>query len=288
MSWIPGGRFLMGSEDFYPEEQPVRRVRSTASGWTDPVTVAEFRRFVRETSTSPGRAPPTPPTTPTPIPSCSSRLARLPHRRPGAADDPAAGGNTCRARWSAGRARARINGANAIRSCRSPRRSAAYAAWAGKELPTEAEWEFAARGGLEGAAFAWGDEQFRGKPMANTWQGEFPWQNLARTAFGTSPVGNFPANGYGLYDMSGNVWEWTSDCFTAHPWPSGPCCAPPDGTGEHFPRRSSRAARTCARRTTACATARRRGRARPSTPRRATSASAASFGDERGPVEAGL
>ena len=120
-----------------------------------------------------------------------------------------------------------------------------YATWAGKELPSEAEWEFAARGGLEGAVFAWGDEHFPdGRAMANTWQGEFPWQNLKVDGYeGTSPVGSFEPNGYGLYDMTGNVWEWTTDAFA----PAGadeavrPCCAPRDPRtpepGEHFPRK---------------------------------------------------
>ena len=104
----------------------------------------------------------------------------------------------------------------------------AYAAWAGKELPTEAEWEFAARGGLDGMEFAWGDEFTPGgRHMANTWQGQFPRQNLAADGFeGTSPVEAFPRNGFGLFDMVGNVWEWTADWYAAEHSADAPkaCC----------------------------------------------------------------
>lgn len=110
----------------------------------------------------------------------------------------------------------------------------AYADWAGKALPTEAEWEYAARGGLEGAEFAWGEEFTPdGKHLANTWQGNFPAENLAADGYErTSPIGAFPANGYGLYDMIGNVWEWTADWWSdLSRTPVKSCCAPTDPRG---------------------------------------------------------
>jgi formylglycine-generating enzyme required for sulfatase activity len=113
----------------------------------------------------------------------------------------------------------------------------AYADWAGKALPTEAEWEFAARGGLDGAEFAWGDEFMPGgQTMANTWAGEFPHQNLSPHAYKrTTPVGSYPPNGYGLLDMIGNVWEWTDDWYSPkHPGDAPKaCCIPENPRGGH-------------------------------------------------------
>ena len=251
MVWVEGATFRMGSEDHYPEERPVREVE-VAGFWIDEhqVTVAEFRRFVKATGylttaerdldaadypdadpdlLRPGSLVFTPTPGPVDLRDVTNWWAYVPGAQWRHPEGP---GSTLH-----GRERHPVTHVSA-------EDAETYAAWAGKSLPTEAEWEFAARGGLDSAAFTWGDEFApKGKMMANTWQGEFPWQNLVTDGYlGTSPVRSFPPNGYGLYDMAGNVWEWTGDPFVtdAPGDPEHACCAPEGvgpATAERFPRR---------------------------------------------------
>jgi formylglycine-generating enzyme len=237
MRWLPTGEFRMGSEDFYPEERPVHPVEVDGF-WIDerPVTVAEFGRFVRQTGyvtvaereLDAAQYPDADPDLLVP-----GSLVFHPTR--GSVDL-----NDYTNWWTyvPGADWRHPEGPASTLSGRDRHPitqvafedAEAYARWAGKDLPTEAEWEFAARGGLDGAVFAWGDEFMpKGKLMANTWHGEFPWQRLPVHRWErTSPVGSFRPNGYGLYDMTGNVWEWTADFFTNdHPEPTADaCCAP--------------------------------------------------------------
>jgi len=248
MIWLPGGTFQLGSDRFYPEERPVHRV--TVPGfWMDshPVTAEEFRRFVKATGyVTVAERPLERADYPDADPDLMVPGSLVFHRTPGPVDlrdyrkwwayvpgacwrHPEGPGSDCRRRERHPVTHVAYSDAQA------------YAAWAGKELATEAEWEYAARGGLDGAVYAWGDEFAPdGVMMANTWQGEFPWQNLLTDRYErTSPVGAFPPNGYGLYDMTGNVWEWTCDYFAPRhrAEPPGGCCAPgaaragPAGTG---------------------------------------------------------
>jgi formylglycine-generating enzyme required for sulfatase activity len=235
MVWVPEGEFVMGSERHYPEESPAHQV-AVYGFWIDrfPVTNEKFRRFVKETG-----------------------YVTLAQRQPNSVDYPGAKpemlvpGSTVfvqphllpvdlRNHYDWWRY---VPGAN-WRHPRGPGTTIrglskhpvvhvawedvnAYARWAGKELPTEAEWEFAARGGLQGTEYTWGNELTpEGRYMANTWQGEFPILNETLDGFQwTSPVGSFPPNGYGLSDMAGNVWEWTEDWFQHGHSVEHACCA---------------------------------------------------------------
>ena len=226
----------MGSDRHYPEEAPAHRV--TVGGfWIDvtPVTNAQFRRFVEETGhvTVAERAPDPasyPGARPELLVAASSVFVK-PGRRVDMGDPYQWWIWTPGADWL----HPEGPGSSLDGLEEHPVRHVAwddvvaYARWAEGDLPTEAEWEFAARGGLDGAEYAWGDELTpAGRHMANTWQGEFPVLNAGADGYDrTSPVGAFPANGYGLFDMIGNVWEWTSDWYGGHS-PVGACCAVAD------------------------------------------------------------
>jgi sulfatase modifying factor 1 len=243
MRFIQGGEFLMGSEDYYPEEAPVRRA-VVGDFWMDeyPVTNRQFSAFVAATRhrTFAEIAP-----DPRDYPGMLPQMAKagsavfmptqhaVPLNNPGAWWKFVFGADW---RHPLG-PDSNIDGIMDHPVVQIAYEDAkAYAHWAGKDMPTEAEWEFAARGGLAQKRFAWGDEQApQGQVMANYWQGEFPWQNFAAGGFErTSPVGAFPANGFGLFDMIGNVWEWTSDWYAAGAAEPGPtCCGPPRARAVH-------------------------------------------------------
>jgi formylglycine-generating enzyme required for sulfatase activity len=242
MVWIPGGTFRMGSDHHYPEERPAHRV--AVDGFRidpTPVTNRQFRAFVRATGhVTFAEISPDPKSYPGALPHMlyAGSLVFTPPDRP---VDLRMWGEW----WALLKGadwrhpygpKSNINGLDNHPVVHVTYADAqAYAQWAGKDLPTEAEWEFAARGGLDGAEYAWGDELTpRGKHMANTWQGAFPRENLCADGFArTSPVTAFPANGYGLHDMIGNVWEWTSDWYTTRHEADAAkaCCIPRNPRG---------------------------------------------------------
>jgi formylglycine-generating enzyme required for sulfatase activity len=241
--WLAGGEFVMGSDAHHSEEAPAHRVRVGAFGIDRcEVTNAGFAAFVTATGyvtlaerpLDPADYPGAPAENllpgslvfvPTPGPVDLRHLSQWWRWTPGAS-------------WRApeGRGSTIADRADHPVVHVAHEDAAAYGAWVGGRLPTEAEWEHAARGGLERASFTWGDEpRPGGRIMANTWDGpDFPWRSTGESGFrGTAPVGSFPANGYGLFDMAGNVWEWTDDWWTqCHPDDADQqCCVPVNPLG---------------------------------------------------------
>ncbi len=237
MVWIPGGEFSKGSDSHYPDEGPVRRV-TVSDLWIDPapVTNAQFAEFVEAT----GRV-------------TDAEVAPDAEQYPGARDEGLVSGSLVFSmtkgpvnlkdyrnwwNWVPGADWRHPTGPDSTIDGLDDHPvihvaladALAYAEWSDKVLPSEAEWEYAARGGLDGAEFVWGDEDPQETdPKANTWQGRFPFENTELDGWTrTSPVGSYDPNGYGLFDMAGNVWEWTEDWYSAETnLPTQhTCCAP--------------------------------------------------------------
>jgi formylglycine-generating enzyme required for sulfatase activity len=241
MVWIPGGTFLMGSDQHYPEEAPAHLVKVDGF-WMDQrvVTNEQFARFLAETGyVTVAERPLDPAAYPGADPDLLVPGALVFQRQAHLVD---LGDATQWWVYVPGASWRHPQGPESSLEGRERHPvtqvayedAEAYASWAGKALPSEAEWERAARGGLEGAPYVWGDEFLPGRRlMANVWIGEFPWQTLRPDQhIGTMPVGSFPANGYGLYDMAGNVWEWTRDYYApGHEAAEHACCAPTNPRG---------------------------------------------------------
>ena len=224
----------MGSDRHYPEEAPVREV-AVDGFWIDehPVTNLQFMRFVKDAGhVTVAEQAPDAADYPDAQPELLVAGSAVFEKQPGPVD---LRNHFNWWQWTRGADWRHPLGPESSLHGRERHPvvhvafadAEAYAAWAGKELPTETEWEYAARGGLDGAEFAWGDEFMpRGRPMANTWQGAFPYENTLLDGYeGTSPVGTFPANGHGVYDVAGNVWEWTVDWWASDHAAPSPCCA---------------------------------------------------------------